>query len=81
MGEDVPDDLHQAATPPLSPAQRTRVDIARADLQRIRALDLAVTDEWRLILLVERLRHRLDDVLAVLAEATEPPDTAKPHRW
>ncbi|WP_217553087.1 hypothetical protein [Streptomyces sp. GbtcB6] len=60
---------------PLTPLQRVRVHFARADLQRSRVTDLAELDEAHLILLVERLRGRLDDVLAVLDEMTSAQET------
>lgn len=58
---------------PLAPAQQTVIDFARRDLNEARAADLASIDEARLILLVERLRNRLDAVLDVLDEATTTP--------
>jgi len=66
----VSDEPPEASTVPLSPMQRARVDFAAADFQRVRALDLAAMDDAQLILLVERLRRRLDDVLDVLDEVS-----------
>ena len=57
----------------LAPTQQTVIDYARRDLEQARAADLASIDEARLILLVERLRGRLDEVLQVIEEATGEP--------
>lgn len=51
---------------PLTDAQRTTLDFARRDLDEARAADLAALSAASLIFLVERLRGRLDEVLAVL---------------
>ncbi|MFD0434757.1 hypothetical protein [Streptomyces chartreusis] len=58
---------------PLTPTQQTAIDFARRDLTEARAADLASIDDARLILLVERLRGRLDDVLRVVDEVAAPP--------
>lgn len=52
----------------LTDLQRTRVDFARRDLESARAEDLAQLDAAGLILVVERLRGRLADVLEVVGE-------------
>lgn len=53
----------------LDESQRTRLEFARRDLDEIRGADLAALDEAALILLVERLRARLDDTLRIIDEA------------
>lgn len=63
----------QSHTPgPLTDSQRTRIDFARRDLDAARAEDLAQLDAAGLILLVERLRGRLGDMLDLIAEHAEP---------
>ena len=52
----------------LTDQQQTRVDYALFDLEQARAEDLTRLSPDGLILLVERLRTRLDDVLAILKE-------------
>jgi len=56
---------------PLTPTQATRIDFARRDLDYARSEDLAQLDAAGLILLVERLRGRLGDVLDVIGEITD----------
>jgi hypothetical protein len=53
---------------PLTHAQRARVDFARRDLEYARSEDLAQLEAAGLILLVERLRIRLDDTLRLIEE-------------
>jgi hypothetical protein len=62
----------QGRTPmePLTEEQRTRLDFARRDLESARAEDLARLPADGLILLVENLRHRLDDTLRVIDDVT-----------
>ncbi|KMS75654.1 hypothetical protein ACH49_21350 [Streptomyces leeuwenhoekii] len=55
---------------PLTDSQRARVDYARRDLETARAADLALLEQGGLILLVERLRIRLDDMLSLVQEVT-----------
>jgi hypothetical protein len=55
---------------PLTASQQTRLDFARRDLDKARTEDLAALETDSLILLVERLRNRLSDVLDVVDEAT-----------
>ncbi|MFF7452080.1 MULTISPECIES: hypothetical protein [unclassified Streptomyces] len=55
---------------PLTPAQETRLEFARRTLDYARSEDLAQLDAAGLILLVERLRGRLGDVLEVVDEIT-----------
>ena len=56
----------------LTDSQATRIDFARRDLEAARAADLAQLPPAGLILQIERLRGRLDDVLQVVEEITEP---------
>jgi hypothetical protein len=53
---------------PLTDLQRTRVDYARRDYEYARSEDLAQLDAAGLILLVETLRGRLDDMLNLVEE-------------
>ncbi|MEU0018066.1 hypothetical protein ACFVOO_16380 [Streptomyces rochei] len=60
----------------LTDLQRTRIDFARRELDSARAEDLAQLPADGLILMVERLRSRLDDVLGLLDEmlpGSQPP--------
>lgn len=57
-------------TGPLTPMHHTRIDFARRDLEYARSEDLAQLDAAGLILLVEKLRGRLADVLDVIDELT-----------
>ncbi|MER5675750.1 hypothetical protein ABT081_02280 [Streptomyces sp. NPDC002238] len=52
----------------LTTAQRAAVEFAQQDLAAARSADLAELGEAGLILTVERLRGRLDEVLSVLGE-------------
>lgn len=54
----------------LTGSQATRVDFARRDLEYARSEDLAQLEAAGLILLVERLRGRLVDVLDLIDEMT-----------
>jgi hypothetical protein len=54
--------------PGLTPTQATRIEFARRTLDYARSEDLAQLDTAGLILLVERLRNRLSDVLEVADE-------------
>lgn len=56
----------------LTGSQATRLDFARRDLESARAADLAQLPPDGLILQIERLRGRLDDVLQVVDELTKP---------
>lgn len=56
----------------LSPSQAARVDFARRDLESARAADLTQLPPAGLILVVERLRTRLDDMLTLVNETTKP---------
>ncbi|MET8475454.1 hypothetical protein ABZY90_19440 [Streptomyces sp. NPDC006422] len=53
----------------LTTAQRCRLHFAELDLDDARCADLACLPAADLILLVERLRGRLDDVLRLVDEA------------
>lgn len=54
----------------LTDVQRSRVDFARRDLDYARSEDLAQLPTAGLILLIERLRTRLDDTLQLIDEVT-----------
>lgn len=56
----------------LTELQAARIDFARRDLDYARSEDLAALEPASLILLIERLRTRLDDVLRIVDEATQP---------
>lgn len=65
---------------PLTPTQLARLDFARRDLDRARSEDVAQLDPASLVLLVERLRGRLDDTLQVVDEITcWLPPSPPPH--
>lgn len=69
-------DEQQAPTPQgivRTNLQESRVDFARRDLESARAEDLGQLPSDGLILLVERMRGRLDDMLALIDEISEPP--------
>lgn len=59
----------------LTDMQKSRIDFARRDLETARSEDLAQLPPAGLILQVERLRGRLDDLLQVVDEITQ----ASPH--
>jgi hypothetical protein len=62
---------HQPPAPgPLTNSQRSRLDFARHDLARSEGV--AQLDEGGLILLVERLRQRLDDMVSLVDEIATP---------
>jgi hypothetical protein len=63
--------MHEQRPPALrlDDSQRTRLEFARRDLDEIRTADLAALDAADLILLIERLRARLDDALRIIDEA------------
>jgi hypothetical protein len=56
---------------PLTPTQATRRDFARCDLESVRTEDLARMPPAGLILIIERLRGRLDDMLHLVDEVTQ----------
>ncbi|MGW5123341.1 hypothetical protein ACWEQ7_04600 [Streptomyces sp. NPDC004069] len=58
----------------LSDVQATRIDFAHRDLATARAMDLAQLEPAALILLIERLKTRLDDMLDLAGEARDAPD-------
>lgn len=69
--------MHSHANPSpdadkLTDGQKTRLEYARRDLETARAEDLAQLEAARLILLVERLRGRLGDMLDLLNEVAGP---------
>jgi len=54
----------------LTNEQTTRLDFTRRDLDHARTEDLAQLEKPELILLVERLRSRLDDTIQLVDEIT-----------
>lgn len=56
------------ARPQLDARQRARVSFARRDLNEARAADLADMSPAALILMIERLRGGLDDMLRLIDE-------------
>ncbi|NJP70059.1 hypothetical protein [Streptomyces sp. C1-2] len=52
----------------LTALQRTRIDYARRDLENARAEELTQLPPSGLILMIERLRHRLGDMLDLMTE-------------
>ncbi len=52
----------------LTEGQKTRIEFAHRDLDHARSEDLSRLDAAGLVLLVERLRGRLGDMLDLLAE-------------
>ncbi|WP_020116844.1 hypothetical protein [Streptomyces canus] len=54
----------------LTEGQKTRIEFARRDLEDARAQDLGRLDAAGLILLVERMRGRLGDILDLVNEVT-----------
>jgi hypothetical protein len=71
---------HTPGRPPLTDLQAARVDFARRDLESARAEDLAQLDAAGLILVVEKLRRRLDDMLGLVAEAFDTTPSARPDQ-
>lgn len=57
---------------PLTPAQASRTDFARQGLEEARAAELATLEGHRLILIIERLKDNLDDMLHLVDEITGP---------
>lgn len=66
---------HQPPNPgaALTNSQATRLDGARRDLEYAHSSDVARLDEGGLILLVEKLRRRLDDMVNLVDEIGVPP--------
>lgn len=56
---------------PLTTTQQSRVDFARRELDEARAADLASMPASALIMQVERLRGRLDDLITLVDELTD----------
>lgn len=56
--------------PPLTDQQAARLDYARRDWEYARSENLVQLDDAGLILLVERLRGRLGDMLDLMDEVT-----------
>ena len=55
----------------LTPTQATRLDCARRDLDSARAEDLSQLAPAGLVLVIERLRGRLDDMVNLVDEVTQ----------
>jgi len=55
----------------LTEEQTARIDYARRDLEMARATDLGAIPAAGLILVIERLRLRLDDALQLIDEMTQ----------
>jgi hypothetical protein len=55
----------------LTEEQTARIDFARRDLEMARATDLGAIPAAGLILVIERLRLRLDDALQLIDEMTQ----------
>lgn len=68
-------------TGPLTDTQRTRIDFARRDLEYARAEDLAQLDAAGLILMVERLRGRLCDMLDLVDEIARTGHATDTTTW
>ena len=70
------DEQSRPLTGPLTGSQRCRIDFARRDLESARAEDLAQLEAAGLILLVERMRGRLGDMLDLIDEirSSTPPE-------
>jgi hypothetical protein len=62
------DEQSRPFTGTLTDMQRSRIDFARRDLEYARSEDLARLDAAGLILLVEKLRGRLGDMLDLIGE-------------
>ncbi|MGW1497601.1 hypothetical protein ACWCQW_03235 [Streptomyces mirabilis] len=56
----------------LTAEQTARLDYARRDLETARATDLGAIPAAGLILVIERLRLRLDDTLQLIDEMMQP---------
>jgi hypothetical protein len=56
---------------PLTNEQAARLDFAARDLETAQAADLGELPPAKLILTVERLRSRLDDVIQLIDEITQ----------
>ncbi|MGA6223444.1 hypothetical protein ACPESV_24300 [Streptomyces umbrinus] len=64
----------------LTDMQKSRIDFARRDLETARASDLAQLPHAGLILQIERLRGRLDDMLLLVDEISQAsPRLERPH--
>jgi hypothetical protein len=65
-------DEQPTPTRALTDLQHARVDYARRDLDSARAENLEQLEAAGLILMIERLRGRLGDVLDLIDEVTTP---------
>lgn len=59
--------------PPLTDLQAARLDYARRDWESARAEDLGQLEAASMILIIERLRGRLGDMLDLVTEVSNPP--------
>jgi hypothetical protein len=57
---------------PLTNEQTARLDFAARDLETAHTADLGELPPANLILTVERLRSRLDDIIQLIDEITQP---------
>lgn len=64
----------------LTPSQTTRVEYAQRDLDYARSEELTDLPAAGLIVLVEKLRGRLDDMLRVINELRGPADPKAPRQ-
>lgn len=62
----------------LTDMQKSRIDFARRDLETARSEDLAQLPPAGLILQITRLTGRLDDLLQVVDEISQPSPKLKP---
>ncbi|WP_225825557.1 hypothetical protein [Streptomyces naphthomycinicus] len=68
----MPDEQYRPLAAPLTALQRARIDYARQDLECARDEDLALLDPASLILIIQRLRSRLGDMLDLTDEIAGP---------
>lgn len=73
MPQETPAPEHDPRRHTLTPIEQSRCDYARRDLESSYAHDLAKLPQPSVILLVERMRTRLDDMLNLVKETTNPP--------
>lgn len=72
------DEQSRPLTGSLTDLQRSRIDFARRDWEYARSEDLARIGEAGLILLVEKLRGRLGDMLDLVSEVADPDVPSQP---
>lgn len=64
----------RTTTGPLTNTQQSRIEYAHRDQEQVRAEDLTRLSDAALILLIERLRIRMDDMLQLINEITGQSD-------